>query len=140
MEDFATSEATKAPVGRRLEVLTGPERRRRHSDEEKAALVAESLQLGVCTADLARRHGLHPQQLYTWRRQAKRGELALRGEDMPMFAAVVAAEPSPAESVPGSRLRDDHLLALEFGEMRLWIGSGVPPERVAALVTALRAR
>jgi len=68
MEDFATSEATKALVGRRLEVLTGPERRRRYADEEKAALVAESLRPKVCVADLARRHGLHPQQLYTWRR------------------------------------------------------------------------
>lgn len=140
MDDFTTSDATRAPVGRRLEVLTGPERRRRYSDEEKAALVAESLRPGVCVADLARRHGLHPQQLYTWRRQARHGALALRDEDMPMFAAVVAAEPSPAEPVPGSWPGDDHLLALEFSEMRLRIGPGVAPDRVAALVAALRAR
>ena len=140
MEDFATSEATKAPVGRRLEVLTGPERRRRHTDEEKAALVAESWRPGVCVADLARRHGLPPQQLYTWRRQARRGALALRDEDLPMFAAVIAAEPSPVEPVPGARSGDDHLLVLEFGEMRLRIGAGVAPGRLAALVAALRAR
>jgi hypothetical protein len=36
MEDFATNGATKAPVTRRLEVLSGPERRRRYGDEEKA--------------------------------------------------------------------------------------------------------
>jgi len=99
MEDFATSGATKAPVGRRLEVLSGPERRRRYRDEEKAALVAEMFRPGVCTADIARRHGLHPQQLYTWRRQARRGELVLRDEDLPMFARVVA--------VRGGRRRRD---------------------------------
>jgi len=64
----------------------------------------------------------------------------LRDEDMPMFAAVVAAEPSPAEPVLGSRPGDDQLLMLEFGGMRLRIGADVPPERVAALVAALRAR
>lgn len=139
MDDFATSDATKASVGRRLEVLTGPERRRYHADEEKAALVAESWRPGVCAADLARRHGLHPQQLYTWRRQARRGTLALREEDMPMFAAVVAAEPVPAEPMPASRPSADDRLVLEFGEMRLRIGADVVPERVAALVAALRA-
>jgi transposase len=136
MEDFATSGATKAPVGRRVEVLSGPERRRRYSDEEKAALVAETFRPGVCTADLARRHRLHPQQLYTWRRQARRGELALRDEDLPMFAPVIA-EPVIAEAAPPSG--DAHLLVLEFGEVRLRVGSAVPLERVAALVAVLRA-
>ena len=138
MEDFATSGATRAPVTRRLEVLSGPERRRRYSDEEKAALVSETFRTGVCTADLARRRGLHPQQLYTWRRLARRGELALRDYDMPMFAPVVATEPDTAEPV-GPQSGDDHLLVLELGEVRLRIGPAVPPERVAALVAALRA-
>ena len=137
MEDFATSGATKAPVARRLEVLSGPERRRRYIDEAKAALVAETFRPGVCTADLARRHGLHPQQLYTWRRQARRGELVLRDEDLPMFATLVAAAPAAAETAPHSG--DDHLLVLELGDVRLRIGPTVPPERVAALVAALRA-
>ena len=123
-------------MARRLEVLSGPERRRRYSDEEKAALVAETFRPGVCTADLARRHGLHPQQLYTWRRHARRGELVLRDEDMPIFAPLIA-EPVVAEPAPASG--DDHLLVLELGEVRLRIGSAVPPERVAALVAALRA-
>ncbi len=85
---------------RRLEVLSGPERRRRYSDEEKAALVAETFRPSVCTADLARQHGLHPQQLYTWRRQARRGALVLRDEHMPMFTTLVAAAPAAAETAP----------------------------------------
>jgi hypothetical protein len=61
----------------------------------------------------------------------------LRDEDLPMFAPVVAAEPATAETTPQSG--DDHLLVLELGEVRLRIGPAVSPERVAALVAALRA-
>ena len=132
MSGLATSGAT-----RRLEVLTGPERRRRYSDAEKAALVAETLRPGACAARIARRHGLHPQQLYTWRRQARRGELALRDEDMPMFAPVVAkASPTTAA---GPDAASGTGIVLELGGLRLSFGPDVPAGRVAAVVAALRA-
>jgi transposase-like protein len=101
MTDLATSGAT-----RRLEVLTGPERRRRYSASEKAELVAETLRPGACAARIARRHGLHPQQLYTWRRQARRGDLALCDEDLPMFAPVVAEAAPTTRSGCRERKRD----------------------------------
>jgi transposase len=66
MQPFATMHATSGRSPRRLELLTGPERRRSYKDADKARLVAETLKPGVCVAELARRHGLHPQQLYTW--------------------------------------------------------------------------
>jgi transposase len=50
---------------RRLEVPTNPERRRSCKDADKMRLVAETLEPGGCVVELARRHGLHPQQLYT---------------------------------------------------------------------------
>ncbi len=132
MTDLATSGAT-----RRLEVLTGPERRRRYSDAEKAALVAETLRPGACAARIARRHGLHPQQLYTWRRQARRGELALRDEDLPMFAPVVAEAAPTTAAGPDAACGGGIVLAL--GDLRLSFGPEVPTGRVAAIVAALRA-
>ena len=132
MPDLATSGAT-----RRLEVLTGPERRRRYRDAEKAALVAETLRPGACAARIARRHGLHPQQLYTWRRQARRGELALRDEDMPMFAPVVAEAPPTTAAGPDAASGSG--IVLELGDLRLSFGPDVPAGRVAAVVAALRA-
>lgn len=43
------------PVGpRRVEFLTGPERRRRWPDETKIAIVAEALAGGVVVSDVAR--------------------------------------------------------------------------------------
>jgi transposase len=60
--------------------------------------------------DVARRHGIAPQQLTTWRRAAREGRLALPedpvAEDGFGFAAlVVAEEPAPAPEecpAPGS--------------------------------------
>jgi transposase-like protein len=52
-----------------VEVITSVERRRRWSAAEKERLVAASLQPGAIVSALAREAGLHPSQLYGWRRQ-----------------------------------------------------------------------
>jgi transposase len=54
---------------RRVEVLTGTPRRRRWTDEEKAAIVAESQAPGAQASEIALRYGLHRNQLYGWRRE-----------------------------------------------------------------------
>ena len=55
----------------RGEVLVGPERRRRWSEDEKARIIEESLQPSAEVADVARRHGVSRGLLYTWRRAAR---------------------------------------------------------------------
>ena len=54
---------------RRVEVLTGTPRRRRWTDEEKVAIVAESQAPGAQASEIALRYGLHRNQLYGWRRE-----------------------------------------------------------------------
>jgi len=56
----------------RLEIFTGAGRRRAWMAEQKAAIVAESLEDGEPVSQIARRHGLTPQQVFAWRRQARR--------------------------------------------------------------------
>jgi transposase len=56
---------------RRIELITGIGRRRRWSREDKSRIVVESLAGGVCVSEVARRHGLSPQQLFAWRREAR---------------------------------------------------------------------
>lgn len=56
--------------GPRAEVLTGPERRRRWSVDQKLAIVAEFERSGSSGAVVARRYGISTGLLYTWRRQA----------------------------------------------------------------------
>jgi transposase len=49
---------------RRFEVITGTGRRRNWPAEAKARIVAESLAPGAQVSDVARRHGIRPQQLF----------------------------------------------------------------------------
>ena len=54
----------------------GAERRRpvQRSREERAAIVAESYEAGATVAGVARRHGIVPSQLSTWRSAARAGK------------------------------------------------------------------
>jgi len=61
---------------RRMEVLTGAERRRKWSDEAKIVIVAEALADGVVVSDVARRHDVMPSQLFGWMRQFRDAALA----------------------------------------------------------------
>jgi transposase-like protein len=65
-----TLEPEVTPI-RRLEVVTGTGRRRRFSEDDKARVVEETLSPGAVVSHVARRHGLTPQQLFTWRREAR---------------------------------------------------------------------
>ena len=78
----------KGATVRRLEVITGTGRRRRFSADDKARIIEETLVPGAVVSDIARRHGLSPQQLFTWRRQARR-------------PAVASAETEAADIRPG---------------------------------------
>lgn len=49
---------------RRIELITGTGRRRRWSADDKARIVVESLKPGANVSEVARRHGLSPQQLF----------------------------------------------------------------------------
>lgn len=64
-----------------MEVFTGAGRRRSWSAAEKAAIVAESYGGGETVCGVARRHGLTPQQLFTWRRLAKTARSRPLGPD-----------------------------------------------------------
>ncbi len=59
----------------RGEVLSGPERRRRWSTEEKLRVLAQSVAPGSSPSLTCRLHGISSGQLYTWRKQFRTGEL-----------------------------------------------------------------
>jgi transposase len=65
------SKAEPEPA-RRAEVFTGAGRRRAWSAEQKRQIVADSFESGETVSAVARRHGLTPQQLFGWRRSARR--------------------------------------------------------------------
>jgi transposase len=68
----AHTSARMSGPGQRIEVITGAERRRRWSWEQKQAIVAESVAPRASPTVIARKYGLNTGQLYTWRRQMLR--------------------------------------------------------------------
>ena len=84
----------KAKELRRFEVITGMGRRRNWPAEVKARIVAASLLPGAQVSDVARQHGIRPQQLFGWRREARRGVLPVADEQGTAFVPLVASLPS----------------------------------------------
>jgi transposase len=72
-EDLGSAHTRAREV--RGEVLTGPERRRRWSLEEKLRILRQSVAPGSSASLVCRLHGVSSGQLYTWRRQFRTGEL-----------------------------------------------------------------
>jgi transposase len=87
------------------EVLTGPERRRRWSLEEKLRILAQSVAPGSSASLVCRLHGISSGQLYTWRRRFRTGELtgfapvrlAPPVEQLALATAPVDPVPTPPE-------------------------------------------
>ena len=135
----------------RIEVLTGPERRRQWSTEDKERIVAESYGGSDSVSRIARRHGLLPQQLFTWRREARQSALS------PAFAAVAVAprEADPPDTKPAtlpakvSRVRSDRpkkktgptvtMMEIEASGIKVRVLHGADSATVAAIVRALKA-
>jgi transposase len=100
MRNHSRTDNTNADGFRRIEVITGVGRRRRWTDEEKAWIVAESLDPASTVSAVARRYGLHPSQLFTWRQQLA-APAACEG---PAFVPVVVAEDATTLAAMAGRM------------------------------------
>ena len=110
-----------------VEVITSVQRRRRWSVAEKEQLVAATLEPGASVSAVALGAGIHPSQLYGWRRQ-----LCIQPNAAPGFAALrVATEPPLAGAGAG-------LIDIEFGDgARMRITGAVDPATLTVAVAAL---
>ena len=128
---------------RRLELFTGVGRRRTWSDEEKAAIVAESDGPGTSISAVARRHGLSASQLFTWRRlvrQAGRQDGERPLQFVPAVMSVGPQEPTSAEMSPELRERcGGHSIEVEIAGATVRIAQGASTAQIAAVIRALKA-
>jgi transposase len=120
---------------RRIEVLTGTPRRRQWSVEEKARIVAESSAPGVVARSVALRHGVHPNQLYAWRREFRAPGGAAEPALACGFVPVAVCAPAPgrcASRVAGA-------VEIEVGGAVLRAAPGVEMDFLSAVLRAMRA-
>jgi transposase len=116
---------------RRIEVLTGPGRRRHWSDEAKARIVAETLEPGAVVSGVARRWQVSPQQVFDWRRQARVGSAKAGTPAVPAFVPIVAETPAPASATTPVRPAPSIEVKLAGAVLR------VPPGTDMELLTAV---
>jgi transposase len=84
---------------RRVELLTGPGRRRRWSAEAKAQIVAETLVPGARVSEVARRWQVCSQQVFGWRRATRHDLQTVSTQfSAPAFVPIVT-EAIPPETV-----------------------------------------
>jgi transposase len=136
---------------RRVELITGRRRRRDWSLEEKAEILAASMEPGSSVTDVAARYQMSRGLLWTWRRNARVG---VARESLPRFVPVrVAANASPGSSpawtaapelasvAPTNDTLSVGSIELAVGRARVRVKGAVDPEalrQVLALIAAAR--
>lgn len=129
------------------------ETRRKWSDTEKQAIVAEAAQPGANISAVARRHGIKPSLLFRWRRLARKAQPSSAA---PAFLPVTLAlppacsEPAAPEAspLPSSPLlaarseaeedRHDDRIEIELGNGRLVrVGAGVSTDALKRIIDLL---
>ena len=139
------SEVIVAPA-QRLEVFTGSGRRRSWTVAEKASIVAESFAAGATACQVARRHGLTPQQLFSWRRQARQSAKVSPETEVPRFVPAVVDAVLPMSAIDGRQHkrtrragRTFSSIEVEIDGVTVRIGRGAEARMVAAVLRALKA-
>jgi transposase len=134
---------TEVWPARRVEIFTGAGHRRSWSDEAKARIVAESYGQAETVCAVARRYGLAPTQLFTWRREARGTSVA----PAPALFAPVIVEPASDPPAPArsraprrkGRHSRDGGIELEIDGVTVRVGRGAEAKTIAAIIRALKA-
>ena len=112
----------------KFELLSGPERRRCWSEDQKRALVAAAFAPGAIVTEVARRADVRAGQIYRWRQELGGGGAG--------FAAVVVA--ADADCGPSIASRPGEAIEIEFsGVACVRIPRSTPPGLAVAVVQAL---
>jgi transposase len=126
-------------------VINGVGGRRHWSMDDKARIVAETLEPNAIISEVARRYGLRPQQVFAWRREARKQAASVQQESPAFVPAVVTAPPPeatptrPAQPRKRKATRDAGVIELEIDGIAMRVGRGVDAKTVAAVIRALKA-
>ena len=128
-----------------LEVITGTGRRRQFTADFKARIVEETLAPGAVVSDVARQHGLSPQQVFTWRRQVRQPVVSTESET-PQFVPAIVETALPSRPVHKRQRRRMHQvdrtsasIEVEIEGVTVRIGCGTDAKTIAAVLRALKA-
>jgi transposase len=128
---------------RRIEVITGADTRRRWNEETKARIVAESFAEGAVVAQVARRHGLRPQQVFDWRRELRAQWRDAATAQAPAFVPAivedVVASAQPVAPTPPPAISAPPAIEIEAGLFVLRLRGAVDGRALATVLRAMKA-
>jgi transposase len=114
-------------------IITGPERRRSWSEEQKLELLAQAFGPGGSVADVARRADICTSLLYRWR------QLMRAAPTPPGFIpAVLNEDTGPLPSVPPPGPTEAAICVVLGGRVTVTISKDASPALVTAALGALR--
>ena len=119
-----------------ITVFSGPERRRRWSEEERLRVLAEAFSPGACVAEVCRRHDISTSLIYTWRSKLRQAHAEAEPSEpsVPTFAeAVVVGDGQPACSGVAPAI----VIDLDRGR-RISVFASAPAALTTAALRALR--
>lgn len=117
-----------------MTVISGAERRRRWSSEDRARILAAISEPGAVIADVARREDICTSLIFKWRRERREAVVAAGGG----FAPVVV-EPAAAPSLSlSSRGLASSVIEVELKDAHVRIHADAPSSAIAAALKALR--
>lgn len=116
-----------------ITVFSGPERRRRWSDESRARILEEAFAPGAYVADVARRHDVSTGLLYTWRQKLRRALAVPSFSQAPGFVEAVVSDAPDVAAMSGAAVVIEMV-----GGGRVHISASTPPGLVSAVLKALQ--
>src|SRR3984957_9771660 len=102
----------------------GGRRRQLWSIDRKRQIVSESLEPGASVADVARRHGVNANLLFTWRRQQGAAKMADSRESPQLVPVTITTEPVSSVAAVTSEPVGRMEIVLGAGE-RIIVGADV---------------
>ena len=122
-----------------MEILTGVERRRRWSSEDKLRILREVSAPGASVAVVARRHDISRSQIYQWRRAFRLGRLRSESLAVVDFLPVEVCDDEEDEEAPAEALASSDLpISIELRHGRtVCLPSTLPCHEIRRLVAAV---
>ena len=109
--------------------------RRRWPAPEKGRIVAESFAPGAVVSEVAERYQISPRHLWTWRKAAREGRLALPGDETPAFVPVISATLAADDGATFNSTS----IAIEIAGVVVRAGRGVDLDLLRDVLRAVKA-
>jgi transposase len=119
----------------RVELITGRERRRKWTMDDKGRITAESLEPGVNVSEIARRHGVSVGLLHHWRKCAREGDKRSPMRFVPVTVAGEVRAPGAARpEVSRSSIE------IEYGGVLIRVNGAVDAGTLRTVMAAVQGR